>query len=69
MKQICEHCKKETEGYQMTVNREKWFVCLTCKKQSMYVPFVHPNFNELYASIISLDFEGSHNSTYGRDYN
>lgn len=66
MKQLCEHCKKETEGYKMTVNREPFFVCMECKQQSKYVPFVHPNRNEKYASIISLDFKGSHNAEYGK---
>jgi len=66
MKQLCQHCNKETDGYQMTINREKFFVCLTCKKQSDYIPFVHPNRNEDYAGIYCPDFEGSHNMEYGR---
>ncbi len=66
MKQLCEHCKKETEGYKMTVNGDPMFVCMECKQKSKYVPFVHPNFNEKYSGIVCPDFPGSHNFDYGR---
>lgn len=37
MKQACEHCNKETEGYQMTVNGVKLFICLTCKQEQLLI--------------------------------
>ncbi|MDD4804507.1 MAG: hypothetical protein PHN69_04965 [Candidatus Pacebacteria bacterium] len=66
MKQICEKCGIETEGYKMIINREPFFVCFTCKEHSKYIPFVHKNFNPDYAGIICPDFPGSHNSEYCR---
>lgn len=66
MEQQCEHCGKTTTGYKMTINREPFFVCLTCKEHSKYIPFVHPNRNEKFAGIICPDFPGSHNAEYGR---
>ena len=66
MIQYCEHCGKDTKGYMLKLNGEPNFVCLTCDNYSKYIPFVHPNRNEEYASIGLLDFDGSHNKEYGR---
>jgi hypothetical protein len=66
MIQYCEHCGKDTKGFKITINGEHDFMCLTCNKHSKYIPFVHPNRNEEYASIGILDFDGSHNKEYGR---
>jgi len=66
MEQHCEHCKCEQTGYKTIINREQFFHCLTCKKDSTYIPFVHPNRNERYAGIVAPDFPGSHNAEYGR---
>jgi uncharacterized membrane protein YkgB len=66
MKQLCKYCNKETKGIKMVINKEPLFFCYECKNKSKYIPYIHPNYNEKYASIISLDFEGSHNSEYGK---
>ena len=63
---MCQHCNEEMEGYQMIINKEKFFMCFTCGKQSDYIPFVNPNRNDRYANILCPDFEGSHNMEYGR---
>lgn len=66
MEHKCNNCGKVTEGFKVTINGVSDFMCLTCKTHTKYIPFVHPNRNEDYASIISLDFDGSHNKEYGR---
>ena len=66
MLQYCDYCNKITKGFKITINGEHDFMCLTCKNHSKFIPFIHPNRNEEYASIGLLDFEGSHNNTYGK---
>lgn len=61
MKQLCEHCNKETDGYQMTVNGVKLFICLTCKTEQ---PLIETLKNTSCGVVYKC--KGFHNTDYKR---
>jgi predicted nucleic acid-binding Zn ribbon protein len=61
MKYVCNTCKKETEGFMLTMKDKPHFVCLECKGYTDYVAKEIPN-----TPIFIMRGSGFHDTDYGK---
>jgi predicted nucleic acid-binding Zn ribbon protein len=61
MKYVCNTCKKETEGFMLTMKDKPHFVCLECKGYTDYVPK-----EKVSSPTFIMRGSGFHDTDYGK---